>query len=91
MKNKQEMIRIMDKEGLFDWELKSSSSGWLTLPKSKKIILKNYSHFPLFLHELAHAKTAHKIKTDKKGNGKFHNHIWADEYTDLVNKYMIPR
>ena len=62
----------------------------MTFPKSKIIILKNYNHFSLFLHEIAHAKTFSKIKIDKKGNGKFHNYLWADEYTDLVSKYTMP-
>jgi len=87
---KGELRRIMDREGLQDWELKKSLSGWITFPISRKIILKNYTHFSLFLHEVAHAKTAHKIKTDRKGNGEFHNYLWADEYTDLVNKYTMP-
>jgi len=85
---REEMKRIMDKEELFDWNLEKSLGGWLTLPKSKKILLKNYNHFSLFLHEVAHAKVCKKGPKNIRRN--HHGVLWGDEYTDLVNKYTIP-
>ena len=81
---KEELRRIMDREGLEDWKLERSSGGWITFLENRRIILKNYNHFSLFLHEVAHAKVG--TRKDKTG----HDSKWADEYTDLVNKYMVP-
>lgn len=88
MKTKKKQLRkIMDKEELFEWNLEKSQGGWVTLPKSKKIILKNYNDFSLFLHEVAHAKICDKRPFIRRNH---HDVLWADEFTRLVYKYTKP-
>ncbi|HDY66723.1 MAG TPA: hypothetical protein ENH85_02910 [Candidatus Scalindua sp.] len=75
MKNLKEII---EKEGLKNWSIKTSNSGaGLTIFKTKEILIKDPNNMAMFLHEVAHAKT-----------GKGHDGIWADEFTELVRKYI---
>lgn len=75
---------ILEDEGLGDWTTKDDSSGLCM--HSQKVIFCIPNDNSLFLHELAHAKT-HKWN-EKMGDKTGHHAIWADEYTNLVRKYL---
>lgn len=83
---------VLGKEGLTDWKVKYNTGGGLCLRNHKEIWMdklesKNYA---LFLHEIAHAILTPEI--DEKMKDKTgHHSIFADKFTSLARKYMVPK
>jgi len=79
--DRKEVEKIMKIEGLSSWKLKIiKSGGGLCLHEDKQIwIDKDELRIALVLHEIAHALLPEKER--------IHTYLWADKYTELVNKY----
>ena len=79
------MLQILKKEGLKGWKIEKSKGGNMCWIDEKWISLSNELSMAMFLHELAHALAGMRKEWDKTG----HDSIWADKYTELVEKYMV--
>ena len=82
---KEYLQQIMIIERLYKWTLEVSRGGWHCFQNTKRITIGNTKNFALFLHEIAHAKVG--CRNDKTG----HDSVWGDEFSDLVNRYCLPR
>lgn len=77
---------LLEKEGLKEWKIKYSNGGNLCMHSTKTIIIHHIS-VSMFLHELTHALLSPEL--DKRmGDITGHHSIWADKYTELVEKYI---
>ena len=78
MSKEKEFKTILVKEGLADWRIKKTNSGGgLVIWKIKTILLQDINNKAMFLHELSHVITK-----------KSHDSIFADKFTELVDKYF---
>ena len=78
---------ILTAEGLADWKILHPGSPALCRAEAKEILIDKDQGTPMFLHEVAHALTYqhNEAMGDKTG----HHSIFADKFTELVNKYMF--
>ena len=76
--------KILLKEGLKDWKIrKIYSGGGLCLHSIKQIWIDDeHWNAAFLLHEIAHALLPKKSR---------HDVIWADKYTMLCEKYLVPQ
>lgn len=78
---------VLDQEGLAGWRAVPTVAGsycW----HDKKMIQLISDEPAVFLHEVAHA-----LHTEPEGEHKNHYHGggWADQFSQLVEKYMVRR
>lgn len=80
--NKEFIKKVMREQNLEDWHVILNMNSGLCMLGKKRIYSKKGDK-AMFLHEVAHAITP--ITKDLTG----HDSIWADNYTELVRKYLI--
>lgn len=85
--NRQEILKT---ENLDGWSIKEiTSGGGLCLHKYKEIWIDKTAGDAMFLHEVAHALTYEWDERLADPTG--HHSVFADKFTELVDKYMVSK
>lgn len=88
LKTPEWVQRILDTEGLSDWTCRVDGGGCgLCLLKTREILIgeKHWDKAGMWLHEIAHAVLG------QQDNRTYHDAIFADKFTELVDKYCTRR